>query len=205
MSKSALRTQYFSGLSKKIKKEEGFSLVEMLVAIGILVVFTSLTLAAYPRIRESFALRRAAQEVAIGIRQAQVYSLGSREFGSGVFPDYGVFFDRINSRTSFIVFADTFENNNIYTDGSDGKVSDFNIQASNIISNLCGSDDETGGICTEKDEINIVYRRPYLETILTGWGSGYTDYTGRVEIEISSPSGITRTIVVYKGGEIEIK
>jgi len=60
-------------------------------------------------------------DIALSLREAQVYGLGVKDVGAGVFDvSYGVHFD-INTPSSYIFFAD-LNDNLIYEDGVDGIV-----------------------------------------------------------------------------------
>ncbi|MFA6416339.1 MAG: prepilin-type N-terminal cleavage/methylation domain-containing protein [Candidatus Paceibacterota bacterium] len=66
--------------SKKFKNKKfttGFTLIEMVVVIGIFVIVTGIILANLPSFRRSSSLDLAAQEVAIQVRGAQVYAMST--------------------------------------------------------------------------------------------------------------------------------
>src|SRR3989344_5656543 len=80
----------------------GFTLVEMLVVISIFTIITGVTMANLPAFRDKTTLDLIAQEIAITIRQAQVYGIGTREAESAglEFTSYGIYFDPNNSSGS---------------------------------------------------------------------------------------------------------
>lgn len=84
--------------SHNLKPQSGFSLVELMVTISIFVIITSITLTNYPKFSNKLSLDLLAQDIALSLRQAQIF--GSSVFGaksSGgptrVFKAYGVHFN----------------------------------------------------------------------------------------------------------------
>ncbi len=93
-------------INKLIKIKFGFTLVEILVSLFIIVTLTTVLLVNYHSTNRRAALITAAQKLASDIRLAQEYSLGSKEFkGQVPFGGWGVYFD-INSPDRYIIFAD---------------------------------------------------------------------------------------------------
>ena len=71
---------------------KGFTLVELLVVVGIFAMMTGLILANYSGFDSSIILENTTYEIALEIRQAQSFGMGVREVSSSpdVFPAYGV-------------------------------------------------------------------------------------------------------------------
>ena len=73
--------------------KSGFTLIEMMVVVAIFVIATGIVLANLPAFRNKSSLDLTAQEVATGIRQAQVYGAGTRQASTASkFPSYGIYF-----------------------------------------------------------------------------------------------------------------
>ncbi len=146
----------------------GFSMVELLVAVSIFMVVTSVLLVNYPKFSSKILLENVAYEVALSARQAQSYGLNVRvaSLGGGntSFPTYGVHFslNGINSNDpsdskTFVLFADLLPDtltptaNNKKYDAVSGCdviggecVEKFSIQNTNQIYMLCGNLKSTG-------------------------------------------------------------
>src|SRR3989344_4725158 len=82
---------YFSNRNKD--KNRGFTLLEMIIVTAIVGVITALLLASYPTLGSRFSLGRLAREIALSIRQSQVYCLAVREFPlrEEIYPPYGIY------------------------------------------------------------------------------------------------------------------
>src|SRR3989338_4451712 len=63
------------------RQKQGFSLVEMVVVLGAMVMVMTLTLANFPKIKEQIALTLATRELALTIRKAQSYAIAVSKSG----------------------------------------------------------------------------------------------------------------------------
>ncbi|MDO8493451.1 MAG: type II secretion system protein [bacterium] len=77
----------------------GFSLIELMVTISIFIMLTSFTLANYPKFSNKLSLDLLAQDLALSLRQAQIFGssvLGSKSTGipgqTKTFGAYGIHF-----------------------------------------------------------------------------------------------------------------
>jgi len=176
-------------------RQAGFTIIELVVTTSILVIVSTLIFVDYPGFQSNISLKKAAQEVALTIRQAQVYGLGVREFqtGTGIYPGYGVHFD-VASPDAFVLFAD-INSDNIYS-GAQENVELFKIQTGEKISDICVS----GGACGF-NTADIIFFRPKPLVVIKANGSSYSG----VEIKIISPRGQIKTIVILSSGQISIK
>jgi len=180
-----------------MKKNKAFSLIEFLVTMSIFTVISMALFINYPQFKGRVALKRTVQEVALSIRQAQVYGLAVREFGagSGVFPGYGVNFDINGGETnSFVLFADV-DADKLYDAGED--VEQYGIQTGDTIYELCAN-----SCLTPINSLNIVFLRP--NPIVTLTEDGFTTFPD-VQIKIHSRGGEERIITVWATGQVAVK
>ncbi|NTV44545.1 MAG: prepilin-type N-terminal cleavage/methylation domain-containing protein [Candidatus Yonathbacteria bacterium] len=91
-------------------KSQGFTLIELMVVVGIFAMMTGLVLANYPRFNTQIVLENTAHEVALELRQAQSFGMGVRESSaqSAMYPGYGVHVPSLTSGTvkDIFLFAD---------------------------------------------------------------------------------------------------
>ena len=88
------------------KSQKGFTLVELLVSIAIFSVITTMAVFNNSQFNSSVLLTNLAYEVAISIRQAQVYGVTVRKNSAGSFDSaYGIHFD-MNTPTAYSLFED---------------------------------------------------------------------------------------------------
>jgi prepilin-type N-terminal cleavage/methylation domain-containing protein len=116
-----LKAKRFIGIAKR-----GFSLIELLVVIGIFIIITSVILARQNKFSSDILLTDLAYQVAISIRQAQVYGLGVQAQSSNFDIGYGVHFDNVTPNTTYKLFADNDKNGVYNTSGLGFDVSSKN-------------------------------------------------------------------------------
>ncbi len=186
-------------------KKDGFSVLEMVIVLGIVTTISSLVLANYPAFKERLGVRRAAEDIASSIRQTQAYGLGVKEFGpgSGIFPGYGIAFKRYYGvgvpATSYLLYADS--NNNLrYDDGE--AISERMIKGSAVVDDICANQKQAAPGPCGINYFYVEYLRPQPSVSLqSSAGVFYQD----VEIKIKGPRGTMKTIVIWLSGQVSIE
>ena len=107
-------------LIKKIKKQSGFTLMELLTSMFIIALLSGLFFTNYHGANEQNKLILAAQKLDSDIRIAQNYALGSKEF-SGVAPSGGWGVYLAENSSDYIIFAD-INNDHTYTIGEEFRI-----------------------------------------------------------------------------------
>jgi prepilin-type N-terminal cleavage/methylation domain-containing protein len=195
----------------------GFSLIELIVVAGIISVVSGMMLASNSRFGGAITLKNLAYDVAISIRQAQVYGISVARFGAGTFSaGYGIHFSRVDS-THYVLFADAAVENGLYNvgglPGEQELVAETTIDLGYSVSDLCitdQTDTETCGL----SELDIFFKRPEPDAYINANGAPLSfDSDGRVistnlpiqaRIVLSSPRGDTVSVVVEATGQIAV-
>ena len=98
-------------------KARGFTLIEVVVVIGVMAIISSLMLANFPRFNKQISVEREASKLALSLRKAQSYALAVREFNPAFnddpfcvsppvkFPGYGIFF-KISDPARYFNYGD---------------------------------------------------------------------------------------------------
>ncbi len=182
-----------------------------MVTVSIIVIISSIVLFNFPSFASRILLENLTHEIALVVRQAQVYGIGIKQTTGGLFPAYGVHFDNSSgvitvgdvteeARKLVIFFADlpAGVGNGRYDVGEE--VETFVIQRGNIISGLCYDVS-----CSSADTLDITFKRPEPEAHIRVNG-GSSDVSS-ARITISPPSGSEigdRFIYVYSSGQIAV-
>ena len=148
----------------------GFSLTELIVSIAIFLLITSIVMVSQYRFGSKILITNLAYDVALGIRQAQVYGSSSRKAAGALLGNefnrkYGVHFGPTDY---FILFVD-LNDDGVY-DSSDNTstgcvsssecVSFFKVERGNSISDFCGgSTCKSGGAISGLDIFSAQLRR----------------------------------------------
>lgn len=171
--------------------KNGFSLIELLVVISIIGIFTAITLANYRGGEAQFALERSAHKLAQDLRRAQEMTMSTRETNIGgvfVIPKgYGIYFDR-SQPSQYILFANLNENRSY--DGGNERLEILTPERGVRISNLSSG-----------NTLNILFAPPDPTTWINGVPSG-PGAVITLSLE-SNPAKIKR-IVVNNAGLIAV-
>lgn len=208
----------FFNMNRKIENRKmgklrnaGFTLIEMLVSIGIFTLMTSIILANYVNFNDVVALSAAGQEMVLSIRQAQTYALNvsQRSVGSGLFSDpFGIFFD-LDDPTAYYIFVDRNANRKYNVGGGCGAGSSDCITKVNLpngirINNLC----DIVSACPPGLSIrqaHVTFMRPDPDAYIR-----FTNISGsfvgpaqqQVKIILISPKGTTLNVTIESTGQI---
>jgi prepilin-type N-terminal cleavage/methylation domain-containing protein len=141
-------------------KSRGFTLIELLVTVAIIATITALSVAGRTMYDRSLLLTNLTYDIALAIREAQVYGIDVRVSTSSTPFDvgYGVNVQSLPA-TNFTLFID--QNSNHFFDAGDTGVRTYSIKNNNRIYALCtvlASD--SSNTCTSRTTLNITFRRP---------------------------------------------
>lgn len=178
------RPIFFYSNHPLFRNKSGFTLVEIIVTTGIIVLLTVLTLTHYQQGEKQYLLQAGKQEVISSLRQGQNMALSSLEFGGRVpAGGYGLYFSQNSDK--FFLFAD--ENNDKFYNGPGEKVKEINLPQNIIIFNLT------------PNPLHIVFTPPLPETFINGSKDALPATVTLKEIK----KGETTTINITNQGVIE--
>jgi len=188
----------------------GFTLIELLVVTGILTVISSLILVNNNRFGGVILLENLAYDVALSVRQAQVFGIAVRRYGTTNFNiGYGMHF-AIDSPTTYVLFADAISPNGLY-DGCPDSISCELVESTDIlrgyhIADLCATaSGESGEVCG-LEKLDIFFKRPEPDAYISANGvsgvanPGALQERGRIVLE--SPRADRMSVIVEIAGQI---
>lgn len=149
---------YFSK-SKIFSPRAGFTLIEFIVVMSIAIILITSLVIQQSKWNDTLTVNTQAYELALTIRQAQIYSLGVREYsagGNGRFDiGYGVYFDQNFNR--YIYFADA-DKDQKYDAGEELETKTFTRGVT--IERICGKRNSSEQCSNPLDHINVSFIRP---------------------------------------------
>lgn len=179
----------------------GFSLIELLVVVGIFVVITGVVLANNARFNSSVLLGNAAYDVALSVRQAQVYGLSTQEHAGEFQVGYGIHFA---GATEYFLFADR-DSNRRYDDGSDEIVQTYALGRGHSVLRYCGIRSDGTEDCSdnaaELTHLDVAFLRPNPDSTITS--TSPTPYSA-ARVTVTSAADETRTISIQSTGQISV-
>lgn len=187
----------------------GFTLVELLVSIGIFTLITSVAVMNHSRFNGSIVLTNLAYEIALSVREAQFYGITVRgastassdpllpvRFDSG----YGIHFDTASDAASYVLFEDKEPKDRVYNAGE--AIETYRIQKGNRIGRIC-----IQGSCTLPGDfasvVDVTFQRPNPDSYITANGATSPRY-GKAEVCVRSPNGTYRKVVIESTGQISV-
>jgi len=200
--------------------KSGFTVIELIVTTGIIVVILGVVFTGYPQFKARSALSALARSVGLLVREAQVYGLAVKEFPvqADKFPPYGVHVSIDNLR-EIILFGDleTGERNGIYDVGEGcGTVGTecmrrFTLAGPEYIDKICvnpgggtGGDTTLTEVC-DINELNITFRRPDPEAVIIVDDPSRTYNGATIYLRSKSNAKEHRVVRVWITGQISVQ
>jgi len=190
-----------------LKSDKGFTLIELLAVAGIIVLITSLILVNNNKFGGKILLENLAYDVALSIRQAQVYGISVRQFEGGFTSGYGVYFN-MTSQKAYSLFGDKngdglWNPGTPGTPGEDVKPSPYSIERGYHIYKLCAPRGANASTCTAVNRLDIVFRRPEPDAYIRRNGLAAVQESARIVLR--SPRGDEASVVVHVTGQISVE
>ena len=185
------------------KSLAAFTLIELLVVMAIFMIISLLILANHSKFNSSVLLGSLAYDIALSVRQAQVYGVSVQQlqnttnFNVG----YGIHFA---GSSSYFLFADT-NGNNVYDSGVDTIVTNYSVTQGHFIKQFCGITANGGQQCSDDPSpitsLDIEFVRPNPDANISSNFPGLYSFG---KIVVASPSGETRTVTIASTGQISV-
>lgn len=152
----------------------GFTIIELIVSIGIMTMITGLVLANYKTFSNSAQFVNAAESIVLGLRQAQVYGIASK--GSAVPCGavsvfdcvYGIHLDKSQPNQAILFVDEDVAGNGAYHYTASDRIIEtiaWNPQISITGLSCNGVVGGVGGVCSG-ETMDITFRRPNADAII---------------------------------------
>lgn len=198
-----------------------------MVVLTIIVVITMVVLSSQSSFNKTLILANTAYDIALTLRSAETYGLGSRAFGTTVNAGYGLHFD-VGTPGSFTLFADQYpvpsvssvchpaldvsapsaQPGNCSYDPSQGeKITNYTLGNGITVHDFCAyalntwscAGAQGGGLTV----LDIVFARPNPEPFISVNGSYTTTFPVTAAcITLTSPQGGEKYVSVGSSGQI---
>lgn len=215
---------------RKQTLSSGFTIVELLVVLAIIITITGVTLTSQSSFNKTFTIANTAYDVALTLRSAQTLGISSRSVGGSISNiGYGIHLQR-GIVNIFTLFADTdpppAANNChrlpsggstapnaqsgdcIYDSNNDTKIKDYNIGNGVFISDFCALM-PGGWTCANTLDmslqmLDIVFSRPNLDPFIHANGNPDINENGAKACIVlsSAQGGASHYVTIFKSGLI---
>jgi len=219
--------------SNDVVVARGFTLVELIVVLFLIVVLTTITITSQTNYNRSLIITNTAYTVALSIRESQSLGLSSRNFKGTQNAGYGINFHKANN-TKYVIFADVqgpptyaayascptgtantpeFKPGNCLYDSTAEILKTYNLNKGFRIHDFCGlRTTNNAHICGSQaawSSMNITFIRPNTEAVMSMiYSSTGVAYPLKCAvIWIAPPSGTAanmKCIVVAQTGQVSV-
>ena len=205
----------------------GFTLVELLVVVAIILIVTSLAFVSQSSFNKTLILANTAYDIALTLRSTETYGLGSRSLAGGSNTGDGLNFDA-TTPGSFTFFADVSPSPStapgchqtsdpsapdarpgdcVYQEDQGEKVTTYTLGNGIVVSNFCAYSLGVWSCAHSGDEtlssLDIVFVRPNADPFMSVNGLYSTAFpVTQACIALSSPQGGERFVSVAASGAI---
>ncbi len=194
-------------------KQAGLSLVELLVVTAIMVLISGTVLANNNKFGGKVLLQNLAYDVALTIREAQVYGISVQRFSTNTYARaYGVYFvpNAAFTQGQFALFADVLGDVGRYNCPNPATadpltcelIEAYTMRSGYRISEICVPKTQVRP-CTNHTRLDITFKRPNPDAIILV-DNGVTPQES-ARIYVTSPQGDTQAVVIEANGQIAVE
>lgn len=169
---------------------------------AIIVIVSSVVLVNNNQFGGVVQLENLAYDVALSIRQAQVYGISVQRYGESDFASgYGMHFD-INDPQHYELFADA-DRNGFFSSSENVPPSPYTIRSGFRVSGLCVPEGLDAASCSPVSQLDIVFRRPEADAYIRKNGEATLNESARVIL--LSPRGDVMSVLIGANGQISVR
>ncbi|MEX0917630.1 MAG: type II secretion system protein [Candidatus Paceibacterota bacterium] len=192
---------YFRDRTTASSSSTAFSLVELLITMAIIGILTTLVIVKYSSFNSAVLLKSQVYELALNLREAQVFSISVRGESNQFRNPYGVYFST-GSPNTYILFRDDDGASAVIYDTSpaDEQVGDaFTIDTRFRILRICVND------CSQDvNNVSVSFRRPDFDAHMAVAGVGVVT-SAEIIVATVADTSITRSVRINSTGQIQIE
>jgi len=193
-------------IKKNNQQNKGFTIVELLVVFALMIIMSSIVVFKYRDFSDSMELHNIAYDVALAIREAQVFGISSRGTTTqeSFLYGYGVNFSTTlatDKYGSYISFIDSIGNNLWFDTGTVETLKKTDFPNGYKIYELCSTPLSGVENCAPTI-LNILFQRPNVDAIIK---SPTTTNDISAKIKLNAPSGRTAEVHIYKSGQVSVQ
>lgn len=169
-------------------------------------IVSSVILASNSNFGGKILLENLAYDMALTVRQAQVYGISTQRFGANNYSaGYGLHF-AMSSPALYVLFADAVTANGLYDSGE--LVQSIAIERGYTIQKLCATPINGSEDCT-LTQLDILFKRPEPDAWISANGTSCILLSGSCQesarIFVNSPRGDVYSILVDVNGQVSVQ
>lgn len=179
----------------------GFSLIELLISIAIIVIVTLVGIVQFTEFDSSIILKSVAYEIAVSLRESQVYSVGVLGESSDFDNPFGMSFEPESKQYKLFRDIDSPPNGQ-YDSGEE--IDTFTIGRTIQVSDVCVTIDAS--MHCDIDRLDISFKRPEFSAIIYGENAPLGIIrSGLIKLNSTGSQNDVWVVEVLKTGQITVK
>ena len=201
---------------RSLVRSGGFTLIELIVVSAIILFITAFVMFRQAKFNSATLMRSLAYNVALSVRQAQVYGTSVKEFSSAFAPGYGIHVPASGvSANIYYLFADIVAatvGNGAYDNSTEtSSAFTFTLGKGYIISSVCAVQLGQSACTANVTSLTIFFRRPNPDACIStnlapgACASGAAAVYSSAFITLrSTGNGDTRSVKISNTGQIAV-
>jgi prepilin-type N-terminal cleavage/methylation domain-containing protein len=202
--------------TKKMRHVRGFTLVELLVVVAVIIFVSAMIFANNNKFGGQALLQNLAYDIALSVREAQVYGISVKGAGSSFSAGYGMHFS-LATVSTYNLYADTKNAANqivpdgLYEAGEDVSPSPYVIGRGFYISKLCVTSFAMPVEDCTPTSLDILFVRPEPDAYISigvpqydGAGQIIPSTYAQARVVATSPRGDVMSILISSNGQISV-
>lgn len=189
--------------------QSGFTLIELMVTLGIVMLATGLVMVRYVSFNSSVLLNNMAYQIAFDLRETQSLAISVRGSGAEFREEYGMHFDLLTP-SQYVLFQDTNQTarNGGFIEYDEGEevgtpiIIDPRFTITDICVTPLTSSRRCSGDTGGPAYVTVAFARPDFDAVMT---DGLSRLRSAEIIVGSGDSDITRTVFVSENGQITVQ
>jgi len=178
----------------------GFSLVELMVTIGIVTLVTGVVMVKYSSFNSVVILKSQAYELALDLREAQVFGVSVGGGTNSYREAYGIYVDMANPN-QYMLFQDA--SSDLEYDAGEEIGEAYSIDSRFEITNICTVVGAGADVCTAT-AASIAFKRPDFDARMSTDTEANPDVV-KITIATTEDATQSRTVSVYASGQISVE
>lgn len=198
----------FSKKYQHNKQNQGFSLVELLITSAIITIVTAIVIIKHASFNNAVLLNNQAYEIALAIREAQMFAVSARGESSDFRERYGAYFNKSNANSQEVIIyiesEDSGNDSKRYNEGDDSILETLVLDSRFKIDDICAPDGSRDNC--NRSAVSLSFKRPDFDPILnpTGVAASTVNMIEIVVVPVNG-SSFSRVIEITKAGQISVK
>lgn len=183
-------------------KQQGFSLIEVLITLAIISILTALVMVRYGSFNSAVLLKNQAFEIALDLRETQVFSISVRGESNEFREEYGVYFNTNSSTDQEYIFWQDAGSAAVPRYNSGEEIQTILLDDRFEIIDMCVNG--ATAPCGAVNPIHISFARPNFDAKMRD-NAGNVYETVEIIIAPVADTSITRSVFVTSTGQITVE